>query len=223
MNKLKSFFVGIILLMIIFAMIIVTALIYRANERSSIKSYIFQMGNGANQRVGELQGINNISEKDLRNRLIIKYVSEYYKVIPGDTNVNDRPLLRNLSSPTAFAQWENQEAKNIATMSAKKMFRMVRVDDAGISTVNKSEDINYKTNNSAEKVFYRIDYTMYTWPESNIMKTEPINESGTIYIEARFKPGIKPDIDVRQYLESGQDPAGMFMFEVTNVGNKETK
>ena len=223
MNRLISFFVGIILLALVFAMIIVTALIYRANERSSIKSYIFQMDNYASQRVGEIQNINSISEKDLRNRLIKKYVSEYYKVIPGDSNVTDRPLLKVLSSDDVFKKWESQEAKTITDMSAQKNFRMVRINDAGISTVNMPETISYKTDDFAKAIYYRVDYDIYTWTESNVMKTEPIKESGTIYIEALFKPGIKPGLNVREYLKSGKNPVGLFMFKVTNVGNKEAK
>ena len=231
MNKMKSFLVGIILLAIVFAMIIAAALIYRANERSTIKSYIFQLGNGVNQRVGEMQDINNISEKDLRNRLIKKYVSKYFKVIPGDANVSSRPLLRSLSSPEAFNQWKNQEAKTIASMSAKKMFRIARIDDAGISTVNRAENISYKTDELAKSVYYKIHYNMYTWRESNVMKTEPEIESGVIYIEAKFKPGIRPNDEIkhdygmslRKYLESGNNPLGLFMFKVVNVGNKVVK
>ena len=221
MNKLKSFFVGILFLGIVFAMIILAALIYRANERSTIKSYIFQMGNGANQRVGELQDINNISTKDLRNKLIKKYVSEYYKVIPGDSNVTDRPLLKHLSSTNAFNQWKDAESKNISDMSAKKMFRTVHIDDTGISTLNNIESINYKADDPAPAVYYRVDYDMYTWSESNVMKTNTVKESNTMYIEARFKPGIKPNISVRKHLENGSDPVELFMFQVTTVGNKE--
>jgi hypothetical protein len=53
------------------------------------------------------------------------------------------------------------------------------------------------------------------------MEIEPAYEQGTIYIEARFKPGIKPNISVRKHLENGSDPVELFMFQVTTVGNKE--
>ena len=72
MNKIKSFLMGFVLLVITFIIIVLVALLYRANERSSIKSYIFQTNNFASQRVGELQDINDISAEDLRNKLIKK-------------------------------------------------------------------------------------------------------------------------------------------------------
>ena len=220
MNKIKSFFAGLFLLAIVFAMVLVAALVYRANERMSVKSYIFQMNNFANQRVGALQDINDISANDLRNKLIKKYVSEYFKVIPGESDVTNRPILYRLG-PIAFEQWKNGEAKTIADMSAKKMFRMVRVQDDGIATITKMKNANYDTNEMAERVYYAVRYYMYTWEKSNVMEVQPTYEQGTIYIEAYFKPGIKPDVNVRKDLEKGLDPAGLFMFNVINVGSKE--
>ena len=61
------------------------------------------------------------------------------------------------------------------------------------------------------------------------MEVEPQHDQGVIYIEARFKPGIKPKslitnngkiVSVKEYLESGKNPAGLFMFVVTNIGSK---
>ena len=221
MNKIKSFFFGCAFLGIVFAMVFLVALVYRANERASIKTYIFQTGDFANQRVGELQDINDIKTEDLRNKLFKKYVSEYFKVIPGDTSVTNRPILKNLSTDGVFKKWENGEAKNIASMSDKKMFRMVRVHDKDIKFLKGKKDVNYSTSDTAEKIYYEIRYHMATWSESNRMGIQPVYEDGTMFIEARFKPGIRPDISVREYLESGKDPVGLFMFEVTNVGSKE--
>ena len=221
MNKIRSFLTGLVLLIIMFIIIVLVALVYRANERMSIKSYIFQTNNFANQRVGELQDINDISPEDLRNKLIKKYVSEYFKVIPGESNVTNRPTLKKLG-PSAFKKWEQTEAKTIADMSSKKMFRMVRVHDDGIAMLNRSEGIDYSATGTAPKIYYAVRYYMATWSESNSMETEPIYEQGTLYIEARFKPGIRPDVSVREHLEKGLDPIELFMFEVTNVGNKES-
>lgn len=220
MRKIKSFLIGIILLSITFVMIVLTALIYRANERAKIKSYIFQISNFASQRVGFLQDINDISAEDLRNKLIQKYVSEYFKVIPGDEDVLNRPILKALSTTEVYDKWQNTEAKNISKMSNEKMFRMVWVSDTGIEPLNKPENYDYSGVVWALPIYYRVNYETTTWTESNYMGTKPVDEHGTIYIEARFKPGIDGDKNIREELESGKDPVGLFMFEVTNVGNK---
>lgn len=222
MNKLKSFFVGILLLASIFAMAVVTTLIYRASERSSVKSYIFQMANHSNQRLGTLQNLDDISANDLRNKLIKAYVSEYFKVIPGDTNVTHRPVLEMLSYPNVLSNWKSGEAKTIQEMSSKKMFRMVRVHDDGIVTYNKAEN---KEIDTAESVYYMVRYYISTWPESNTLETEPVYDQGTLYMEILFEPGLAQNangdkINIKKYLESGNNPAGLFKFRVINIGDK---
>ena len=165
----------------IFVIVVMVALIYRANERMSVRSYIFQTNNYAAQRVGELQDINDISPEDLRNKLIKKYVSEYFKVIPGDTDVMNRPVLRNLSKADAYEHWERTEAKAIEQMSNKNMFRRVYVYDDGIATLNRPSDYDYKSDDVMD-IYYAVRYYMQTWTESNKMDTQPEITQGTIYL-----------------------------------------
>jgi len=171
MNRLKSFFIGIFLLMAILAMVVLTSFVYRASERSSVKSYIFQMANNANQRVGMLHNLDDISANDLRNQLIKKYVSEYFKVIPGDKNIMDRRILQVMSGEAAFEYWRKNEAKIITEMSNQKMFRLARVADDGIATYNIAED---NVNEDSQTVYYKVKYYTSTWSESNVLETEPV-------------------------------------------------
>jgi hypothetical protein len=220
MRKLVPFLKGLCLLAITFAVVVFTALTYRASERISIKSYIFQTNNSAGLRVGALQDINDISAIDLRNKLIKKYVSEYFRVVPGDSSTLDRPILRSLSYDYAYNQWLNGEAKNIEKMAINKQFRTVRVMDDGIKAIDKPADYDYYGSEMAKPIFYEIHYFTETWKDSNIMMIEPETDQGYLYIEAYFKPGIDKDKDVKEYLESGENPAGLFMFKVVNIGSK---
>jgi len=220
MRKIQAFFTGLCLLAIIFAMLVGATLVYRAGENSSIKSYIFQMNNNARQRVGELQNINDMSAADLRDKLIRKYVAEYFKVIPGEKNVENRETLKNLSSQAAFQQWQQTEAQIISAMAEKNMFRVVR--EVGIATYNK----NSGNSNDDETASYIVRYYTSTWTESNMMAAEPVFDDGTLYLEIRFVPGIKETkdgkkFDVQSYLESGKDPSGLFKFMVINIGEKQ--
>lgn len=219
MNKIKAFLMGFVLLIITFIIIVLVALLYRANDRMQIKSYIFQMQNMSKQRVGILQDINDISPEDLRNKLIKKYVSEYFKVIPGETNI-ERPVLKVLSGVTAYEKWKNTEAKTIAQMSGQNKFRMVHVYDDGIATLDRPADYSY-TDTFYKKIYYSVRYYTQTWNEPNKMATTPVLNQGTIYIEAMFKPGIIEEVDVRKYLEQGGDPILLFDFTVTYIGSKE--
>jgi len=223
MRKIRSFFIGILLIAIMFAMVIGVALLYRANDQLSIKSYFFQIDNYSANRVGALQNLNDMSAIELRNKLIKKYVSEYFTVIPGETNVGNRSVLKNLSDANAYNQWQSSEAQRISKMSAEKMFRRVYVSDADIAAVDLPEGYDYYSVTTAEYILYSVHYTTQTWAESNAMWVEPTYETGNIYIEARFKPGIKENIDIKKYLESGENPSGLFMFEVTNVNSGENE
>ena len=227
MNKIKAFFVGIFLLFAVVAMIVLAALIYRTGERSSVKSYIFQMGNNANQRVGNLQNLDDISATDLRNKLIKKYVAEYFKVIPGDTDILNRQTLWVMSDTNAFEHWKKTEAKNITEMSNKKMFRIARVHDDGIAAYNKPENESRKTDD-VKSVYYKVRYYTSTWSRSNVLETEPVYDQGTLYLEIEFEPGLRETIkrkkyNIREYLESGQNPAGLFKFRVINIGDNTKK
>ena len=230
MNKAKSFLMGIVLLVITFIIVVLVALIYRANDRISIKSYIFQINNFAAQRVGELQDMNDISAEVIRNKLIKTYVSEYFKVIPGETDVEKRKVLYNLSDryTKAFEQWQNGEAKTIAQMSANNMLRIVHVHDEDITALNKPANYNFSNQEAAIPIYYAVRYHMITWPKPNEMDVQPIFSQGTINIEAVFKMGIRETIEgkkynLKEYLESGKNPAGLFQFKVTNIGDKGIK
>lgn len=227
MNKLKSFLLGVLLLASVFAMVFLTALIYRASERSTIKSYIFQMDNAASQRVGTLQDLEKISANELLTKLLHKYVSEYLKVIPGDANVTARPILQNLSSSAAFNTWKNGEAKTITKMSENKMFRTVEFPAASIEALNKPAGYDYYDETTVQPIYYAVHYETTTWTQPNMMSMDnaPVHEHGVLYLEAKFIPGIRETIDgkkfnIKDYLQSGKNPVGLFMFQVTNIDNK---
>jgi len=205
MNKIKSFFMGIILLAITLAAVFIVVLTYRANEQVNIETYIFQMGNKPNTRIGNLQDINDMKPEGLRNKLIQKYVSEYFKVIPGTTISNDqRTTIMKMSNSSVYQRWLNFEAKSIEAMAKDKMFRNVWVDPTQIQQIKDSG-------------WFMVPYFTRTWPESNNMAARVVDEAGIINLKIRFKPGIIPNINVRTYLEKGENPAGLFMFQVTDV------
>lgn len=220
MRRLKSFFIGVLLLIAMSVSLVLVTFIYVANDRSTIKSYMFQLEDYSNQRAGALRNINDMNAIELRNKLIKKYVSEYFAVVPGEMEVSNRPTLRAMSNDTAYNQWKNSEAVTIKKMSENKMFRRVLTDKINIVTKNMPTNYDYYTQLRAQEVLYEAHYYTETWAETNKMGTKPVYERGVIYLQARFKPGINETIDVREYLESGKDPVGLFMFEVVNVGNK---
>lgn len=204
MHKITSFFLGIILLAVTLSAVFVVVLTYQANEQTSIKTYIFQTGNRPDTRVGPLQNINDMKPEGLRNKLIQKYVAEYFKVIPGTVRPEQRNTVAQMSTGKVYNQWSDNEAKNIEALAKEKMFRNVWVNTANIQPIKNSD-------------WFAVPYLTRTWTQSNNMNADIINEPGIINLKIRFEPGIRPNINVRKYLEKGGDPAGLFKFEVTEV------
>lgn len=195
---------GICLLAIILATVFIVVLTYRANEQTVIETYIFQTGNRPNTRVGPLQNLNDLKSDGLRNKLIQKYVAEYFKVIPGTVTKEQTQIIKDLSVSKVYTDWLNTEAKNIDVMAKDKMFRNVWVDISKIQPIKDSG-------------WVAVPYFTRTWTQSNKMNADVIDDIGIINLKVRFLQGINPNINVRKYLETGGDPAGLFMFEVTDV------
>lgn len=220
MNRLKSFLMFFCLSVTICITVLVAALIYRANENSSIKTYMFQMDNSPRQRVGTLQSLRTIPIEEVLNKLIHEYVSEYFRVIPSDEDVLTRSVLVKMSSPEAFKIWSETEAKTISKMSKEKMFRLVEFPANSIEPMNKPSGYNYLPDQIAKPVYYAVHYDTITWTEPNAMDTRPVREHGTLYIEVVFEKGIRDNIDVPKHLRKGENPVELFKFYVNNIGNR---
>jgi len=207
MNKLKSFFIGILLCAITFATVFLTVLIYRANKQISIETYIFQMDNSPFQRLGPLENMATMRPEALRNKLIQKYIAEYFKVIPGENNPGQENNVQKLSSKDVYSGWLNGEAEIIKDMAQQKMFRNVWVDPINIKPTD-------------EPNLLEVHYATRTWQESNNMTAPVVDDFGTVLLQITFEPGFKESVNiksVRDLLKNGGNPAKLFKFRVENI------
>lgn len=198
---------GILLFAITFATIFLTVLIYNANKQISIATYIFQMDDTSLQRPGPLENMNKMSPEAVRNKLIQKYVAEYFKVIPVDNNVNQETNIEKLSSKEVYLQWLGGEANIIKDMAQHKMFRNVLADSL-IILPTKDPDL------------FEVRYVTRTWQESNNMVAPVVDNFGKVLLQISFEPGLKQDVDIkriRKMLEKGGNPAILFKFRVENI------
>ena len=198
---------GILLFAITFATIFLTVLIYNANKQISIETYIFQMDNNSLQRPGPLENMNKISPETVRNKLIQKYVAEYFKVLPVENNINQETNIEKLSSKEVYSQWMTGEANIIKDMAQHKMFRNVWVDPVNILPT-KDPDL------------FEVHYATRTWQESNNMAAPVVDYFGTVLLQVSFEPGLRQNVDIksiRKMLEKGGNPAILFKFRVENI------
>lgn len=221
MKKIVYFLGSFLLIIFTFCAIVLTGLLYRATEKTDIKTYIFQNDDLSENRIGELQSIKKMGAIELRNRLINRYIAEYFSVYPYQENVANRPILKSMSESDVFDKWKNDEAKNISEMSQNGVLRLVSVYANSIEALNEPKNYNYY-DDLPVIIRYNIRYETRTWLEPNNIELKPLVEYGTFCIDLKYKPEILEKvndkrINIKKELQKGRNPATLFKFTVTGT------
>lgn len=219
MRKIISFFIGLILLVLVMAMLFLTSAIYDTGARQKITAYFFQTNNLSVERPGTPIRATDINETVLREMLIKKYVTEYFYVIPDTENVavrtGARSTLAQMSSVNVFNKWSRGEAETIKKMADNDMMRTVAID----GQIFKPADGDY----------WIVPYVLKTWETPNDMTATPEITRGMLQISISFEPGFREvlngaTLDIGKYLqcsynrfEVGCDPAIIFRFRVDDL------
>lgn len=206
MIRLLKFLIGLLILVLIFAMLYLSGVLYDTGKKLSIEPYFFQTSLLSNHRVDSPKPLAEISEKTLRDWLIKKYVSEYFSVIPNVTEMTKRSqrnsIIYYMSNNTVFEKWKNNQA----------MANIQLAESGVLRTVDVWNEI------SKWGEFWRVDYELTTWARPN-NEQSPVKEHGTLFLKFDFTPGdIKKPIETtKKYLDNGNDPAPIFLFKVIEV------
>lgn len=219
MRKIISFFIGLILLVLVIAMLFLTSAVYDTGARETIETYFFQTNNLSMERPGTPIRATDINETVLREMLIKKYVTEYFYVIPDVENVavrtGARSTLARMSSANVFNNWTSREAETIEKMAGNKMMRTVTID----GQIFKPADSDY----------WIVPYMLKTWENTNDMAATPEITRGMLQMSISFEPGIRETLNgttlnLGKYLqcsynrfEVGCDPAIIFRFRVDDL------
>ena len=202
-----GFLIGLLTMVCVFALVCLTAIIYDAGGKVSVRPYFLRMGRSV---VDMPRSAAEIGNRRVRDWLIQKYVKEMFYVIPDVENVHARMQPNNpnnmmflMSDQNVFKRWTQDVAPELQEMAANGVRRTVKVYDEII----KPEASNY----------FRVDYELKTWYKPNDMTEIPTIEHGTIYLELaddniEFRGG-----NIQRWLSSGRDPAAIFRFAVQDV------
>lgn len=212
MRKLVTFFTGLALLALMLGLVYLTGAIYTAGHRVSMDTYFFQPNNQSERRIGVPASPDDLSAEQMRDRLIQKYVTEYFYVIP-DVNattlrVKGQTSLRILSAPAVLNAWKQTIGPQLLEMADAKVLRTVYVDTSSISMLKGSDN------------YWSVPYTLHTWTRPNDLSAAPIVTNGIIHLHILYEPGIRKEIDdisVGEFLERGGDPAAVFKFIVLDA------
>lgn len=204
------FFAGLALLLLTFVTLYFSGALFDASNKRYIDTFVFQPNDLSVDRISRPIPADQLSEKFIRERLIKKFIVEYFYVTPDVENIAQRTgshsIMSAMASPEVFKDWKNTEADTIEKLAGAKILRTVSIGDE----ILKKGD------------YWEIYYELKTWEEPNNIDVEPIIHAGIMYIKISFEKGIRnqingQDFDVQKYLDEGKDPAAIFKFKVIEV------
>jgi hypothetical protein len=190
------------------AMVYFGAVIFDATYKMQIEPYFMQPADLSSARVGRPVPIEKLSDEFIRDRLIKKFVIEYFYVIPDSENVNERiesGAISRMGTPAVFREWKENVAPGLARLADDNVLRRVIVRD----NIRKGGD------------YYVVEYDLITYDRPNDTNAVPeIKKNNEIRLRlALFEKKIWEDSDaaIVKYLESGGDPSAIFKFKVDEV------
>lgn len=212
MKKVTAFLSVLSLMLVTFGMVAVSAAIYDTASKQTIDEFFFQPANLSSLRIETPVALDDLSDDKIRELLMDKFITEYFYVIPDTANAEARKKgeigLRFLTDDPAFKQWADTVAYEIASLAAQGVLRMARLVEMELP----QESENWWT----------LKYELTTWNKPNDLSSAPEITQGTMYVNLRYQPGIRPTknyktFDLAEFLEEGGDPSEIFMFRIKQV------
>ena len=213
MKKLIIIFSGLLIMALMCVALILSGFIYDTGEKITVDTYFFQPGDTATMRIDEVLNDKELGADAMRERLIAKYITEYFYVTPDITDISrrkeGRTSLARMSTRAVFADWLEKVAPELESMAQNKALRTV-------SLLTLTQDVN--------KQYWIADYELKTWLKPNNFAASPDVSRGKLYLGVIYEPGIRDEVrgsSVQEYLESGGDPAAAFKFVVIDVASHD--
>lgn len=213
MKKLIIIFSGLLIMALMCVALILSGFIYDTGEKITVDTYFFQPGDTATMRIDEVLSDGELGADAMRERLIAKYITEYFYVTPDVTDIarrkEARTSLARMSTRAVFADWLEKVAPELESMAQNKALRTV-------SLLTLTQDVN--------KQYWIAEYELKTWLKPNNFAASPDVSRGTLYLGVIYEPGIRDEVrgsSVQEYLESGGDPAAAFKFVVIDVASHD--
>jgi hypothetical protein len=215
MKKVWMFFSGLLILLLAVTLLYFTGAIYDASDKMQTISVVFQPNDLSTARIGKPLALDELSEKFIRERLIRKFVNEYFYVLPDAEDIAKRTgrnsTLGIMMSADAFDTWRRGIGEEIQKLADANALRTVRITDE----IVRHPDSDY----------WDVAYELKTWENSNNMDLQPTITNGIMHIRLypEFRRELletRPDgseFDIAKYLENGGDPSVIFKFRVAEV------
>ena len=173
----------------------------------------FQPDNNAIRRPGVPVDDTGLGVDKMRERLIAKYITEYFYATPDISDITRRKdgatSLYRMSVRPVFNAWLKNVAPEIEELAKSRALRTV-------SLVSLTQDKHNE--------YWIVEYELKTWRTPNNFATGPVVNRGILYLGIKYAPGMRDKMgkkSVEDYLESGGDPAAVFRFIVIDVASHD--
>ena len=210
MNKIVTFLIGVMMLVVIFIAMFFTGAIFDATNRQYVETYFFQANNFSYQRPGMPLSPKQMGDGQLFDLLVQKYVTEYLYVLPDVADIDRRESasgpLNAMSNTNTFDRWRKNIAPEIRKMAESGVLRTVSV-----GTPLKYGD------------FYQVECELTTWQYPNDMDEVPTVTDGVMQFKVAEQLSSITEINeerlnmLHKKINQGRDPVGVFNFGVSDV------
>ena len=214
MKKLIVFLSGLLLLLIMFAALCLSGIIYDTSQKMAIEPYFFQPDEHFAQRPGVPATSYELGEDVVRNMLIERFMTEYFYVIPDINDIMQRmtnkSLLAYMSAADVFQNWLNNVAPTLQKMAEEKKLRLVQVTN--VTQAENAQD------------YWIVEYDLITWDTPNDMSAVPTVTHGQLYLNLFSSPQMRQKLyetPIEKLLEQGTDPIVALRFGVRSVSSYE--
>ncbi len=209
MQKLVKFLLSVLILATTAGLLWAGGAIYDTSKKQQIETYFFQPNNLSSHRVGVPASPSDLGTEKLEDRLLTRFVVEYFYVVPDTENIQQRignmGLMRRMANGDVLTQWIEGPAQEIEKLANKNVMRMVHVDE-----IIRPQDSE----------FVEVKYSLKTWDAPNEFAVAPVITNGVILLRYVYEDGIRQsilDMGIHKYFDMGGDAAGLFKFMVTEI------
>ncbi|MCL2017250.1 MAG: hypothetical protein FWG80_00540 [Alphaproteobacteria bacterium] len=193
------------------AMMYFSGLLFDASRKIEIEPYIFQPADLSKDRIGRPMELEKLSREYILERLINRFMREYFDVIPDDEELRHRSVpgsvLRAMTDPATpvLDNWNMNVRPELARLAEARKLRRTRV-----------------TNLRLAGEYYVVSYDLITYNPNDVDSVPLVQHNRQIQLRLRFEQGVRDTVggvpfDAGKFLESGGDPAAIFKFVVEEV------
>ena len=218
MKRSVFMFLCFLMLIAMLGLLFFAGAIYDAGQKHTIDTFFFEPNYKSAQRILPPVSANSMTDNFLREKIIARFVNEYFYVIPDTNNARMRvngkntdgtkTVLKGLTKykTAIFENWAKTVAPEIVSLADKKVLRTVRI----MPEITESE--------SGHLI---VRYELKTWTKPNDVLARPETTFGELYLDTTKGPiHIEQTEEALQKLKQGNDPVSVFMYYVFDVAQK---